>query len=61
MADPDRPTWGFTGVYVPLEARTRFNEAKGVRGVHETAVVESCLEIVCGGNGFGYLISGATA
>ena len=59
ISDARRPTFGFTAVYQPLEARSRFNEGKGIKGVNEVLVRESCKEVISGGNGFGYLISEA--
>ena len=57
IADSRLPTFGFTQVYVPLEVLSRMNQGIGIKGVEEVVVRESCLEVISGGDGFGYLIS----
>ena len=57
LGDRRMPTFGFTQVYVPLEVRSRINEGIGIKGAEEIVVRESCLEVISGGDGFGYLIS----
>lgn len=58
MSDMKRPTFGFTAPYVPVTVRQRFDEGRGVKGVHDVTVIESCREVICGGEGMGYLLSG---
>lgn len=50
------PTFGFTAPYVPLEVRTAFKPDRGVKGAHMVAVVESCKEVICGGDAFGAIL-----
>lgn len=57
----DRATFGFTAVYKDLNAASRFNQGMGISGVTELLVRDSIKEVICGGNAFGYLISGAVA
>ena len=61
QADLARATFGFTAVYRPLNAYSRFNEGVGIKGVTELIVRESSKEVISGGEGFGYLISGVAA
>ena len=52
-------TFGFTAVYQPLESLARRVEGRGIKGVEEIVVRESCKEVVSGGSAFGYLVHGA--
>ena len=61
VSDLGRATFGFTAVYVPLNAYSRFNQGLGIKGATELIVRESCKEVISGGTGFGYLISGVVA
>ncbi len=61
QSDIARATFGFTAVYQPLGTYSRLNEGLGIRGATELIVRESSKEVVSGGTGFGYLISGAVA
>ena len=53
-------TFGFSAEYLPLDVRTRFNEALGAKGVTQVVVRESRKEVICGGSAFGYLITNCT-
>ena len=59
-SDLKLPTFGFTAVYQPLQVLSRFHEGKGIKGVTDLIVRESCKEVVAGKE-FGYLISAAVA
>ena len=61
QADLGRATFGFRAVYTPLNAYSRFNEGVGIKGATELIVRESSKEVIAGGTGFGYLISGVVA
>ena len=51
------PTFGFTARYRPMETLSRFNEGRGISGVTQLIVRESCKEVISGGSAFGYLLS----
>ena len=61
QSDLGRATFGFTALYKPLSTYSRFNEGVGVVGATELIVRESSKEVISGGEGFGYLISGVAA
>lgn len=59
LSDKDSTTFGFQAVYQPEEVLSRFVGQRGIKGVHELILRESCLEVICGGDGFGYFIQNA--
>ena len=61
ISHKDSTTFGFTAVYQPEEALSAFRPTRGIKGAHELVVRESCLEVVSGGEGFGYHIKNAVA
>ncbi|MDD9822305.1 MAG: phage capsid protein [Gammaproteobacteria bacterium] len=58
MTTTDRrnPTFGFTGIYLPLSVHSRFRSERGAKGEHEVLVRESCKEVVSGKE-FGFYFS----
>lgn len=55
------PTFGFTAVYEPPMVRRELRGGVGIRGATAIDVVESCKEVISGGDGMGYLLSGVVA
>lgn len=60
MSDGQMETFGFTAVYEPLAVSSRFNQGRGIKGVHEIQVKESCKEVIAASQ-FGYLLSSVVA
>ena len=58
VSNKDTTTFGFNAVYQPEEVLSRFNPIRGIKGVHELIVRESCREVICGPE-FGYFIQNA--
>lgn len=52
-----RPTFGFTAAYEMYAVYTGFDPRRGLKGTHLVDVKESCKEVICGDDGFGYLFT----
>lgn len=57
MGTEKRPTFGFTAVYEGYSVYSGFDSRDGIKGSHVIDVKDSCKEVVCGKNGFGYYLS----